>query len=120
MDDFAHIKQREEERQEAAASIRQAIVELGKDGRELDAWERVHFIRALACIFRGAYSMAKAEAELSQTPEAGRSPQARLPIAPIYEKCTPSFLLDMLEIACSEPALPAPHFGPIAGGDPTS
>ena len=113
MDEPEHMQMRTAERQAAAIFIRDAITSTAKDHQEPDHWERVHIARALNSFFRGAYGLAMTEADLSLTPKAQRSPQARLPTDPFYERCTAAFLRKNLWELCSEPVRAFPHFGPI-------
>jgi hypothetical protein len=68
-----HSAQRQRERDQAVAAMEQALSAIQADNREPDEWERDQLAQAIGCLFRYAYSLAAAHAELALTPADERS-----------------------------------------------
>lgn len=106
-----HMQEREAEKLAALESIADALAAFHQRPRPLDQWERVHLARGLAAIVSGSYSSAEIEAELALTPEIERSPSAKLPTDPVYERFDLALFERVLNEAWEEPARRFPYFG---------
>ncbi|WP_158924525.1 hypothetical protein [Acidisphaera sp. S103] len=108
-----HMQQREAEKAADLESLADALAAFRQLHRELDQWERVHLARGLAAVLAGCYGVGAIEAALALTPEIERSPSAKLPADPFYQRLH----LEIFERALNEiwaaPARRFPHFGPI-------
>jgi hypothetical protein len=106
-----HIQEREEEKRQAIESLESAIASIEGQKRAPDKWERVCLVRAMSCIFSGAYELAAMEAHLATTPSEERSPHATVPSGRVYD-----FGLDVVKTALEEarnaPVEPYTRFGP--------
>ncbi len=109
----AHLREREAEKQDAIAALEEALVSIEQEHREPDQWERVHFVRGLASLFSGAYSLAACEAYLALTAPGERSPTVKLPADPLFDRCNIALLRRVLAAAEAEPVREFPSFGPI-------
>jgi len=81
--------------------------------RPLDQWERVRLARGLAAVFSGSYGAGAIEAALALTPEIERSPRAKPPTDPCYERLDLETLERALNEIWAEPPRRFRHFGPI-------
>lgn len=108
-----HMLEREEEKRAALASLADVLTTIRQQQREPDLWERVHLAYGFASAFSGCYGLAAAEGELALTPPNERSPEARLPTDPIFERCDVALFARVLAAARAEPVRRFPHFGPI-------
>jgi hypothetical protein len=110
-----HMEEREAEKIADLESLADALAAFRQLHRDLDQWERVHLARGLAAVHSGCYGAGAIEAALALTPEIERSPRAKVPTDPFYER----FDLDLFDRALDEiwaaPARRFPHFGPIDG-----
>jgi hypothetical protein len=107
------MEERAAEKQQALAKLRAAIGLIERQHRELDNWERVHFVHGLAAMFAGAYRLAGVEAGLALTPLVERSPAALLPSDAIFDRSSTEFVKRALVYAEAEPVRRFPSFGPV-------
>jgi hypothetical protein len=108
-----HMQERDAEKTVDLESLADALSAFRQLHRELDQWERVHLARGLAAVFSGCYGTGAIEAALALTPEIERSPTAKLPRDPCYERLDLTFFERALDEIWGEPARRFPHFGPI-------
>jgi hypothetical protein len=64
-------------------------------------------------VLSGCYGAGAIEAALALTPEVERSPKAKLPTDPSYERLDLEIFERALNEIWAEPARRFPHFGPI-------
>jgi hypothetical protein len=108
-----HMQEREAEKTADLESLADALAAFRQLHRDLDQWERVHLARGLAAVFSGCYGTGATEAALALTPEIGRSPSAKLPTDPSYERLNLAIFEHALDEMWGEPARRVPHFGAI-------
>jgi hypothetical protein len=108
-----HIQEREAEKQADLESLADALSAFRQLRRELDQWERVHLARGLAAVFSGCYGVGAIEAALALTSEIERSPSAKLPTDPSYERLNLAIFERALDEMWGEPARRVPYFGPV-------
>jgi hypothetical protein len=108
-----HMLQREEEKLADLESLADALAAFRQRPRDLDLWERVHLARGLSAVVSGCYGLGSVEAELALTPPEGRSPRARLPADPCYERFDLTLFERALNEEWAEPARRFPHFGRV-------
>ena len=108
-----HMQEREAEKTADLESLADALAAFRQLNRDLDQWERVHLARALAAISSGCYGAGAIEAELALTPEIERSPRAKLPADPVYERLDLDIFERALDEIWAEPARRFPHFSRI-------
>lgn len=108
-----HLKAREAEKLADLESLADALATFRQLHRALDQWERVHLALGLAAVVSGCYGIGELEAALALTPEIERSPSAKLPTDPIYERFDLTLFERALSEAWAEPARRFPHFGRI-------
>lgn len=112
-----HMQERETEKIADLESLADALAAFRQLHRDLDQWERVHLARGLAAVFSGCYGSGAIEAALALTPEMARSPRAKLPTDPFYERLDLATFERALNEIWAEPARRFPHFGPIVAGN---
>jgi hypothetical protein len=78
-----------------------------------DSIERVHLALGLAAVRSGCYGIGELHAALALTLEIERSPSAKLPSNPIYERFDVACFDRALCEAWAEPAQRFPNFGRI-------
>ena len=108
-----HMKAREAEKLADLESLADALSAFRQRQRGLDQWERVHLALGLAAVWSGCYGIGELEAALALTPEIERSPSAKLPSDPIYERFDLALFERALSEAWTEPARRFPRFGRI-------
>jgi hypothetical protein len=108
-----HLQEREAEKTADLESLADALAAFRQLHRDLDQWERVHLAGGLAAVFSGCYGTGAIEAALALTPEIGRSPSAKLPTDPSYERLNLASFEHALDDMWGEPARRFPHFGSI-------
>jgi hypothetical protein len=81
-----HMEEREAEKIVDLESLADALAAFRQLHRDLDQWERVHLARGLAAVLSGCYGAGAIEAAIALTPEIERSPKAKLPTDPFYER----------------------------------
>jgi hypothetical protein len=113
MPDEMHMQRRGNEKDAAIAKIARVLNELGEQRRNPDHWERVCLVRALSEVFSGCYSLALTDAHHALTPLDERSPFAKLPNDPLFDRCDLGLLWRALHEAKGEPVREFPHLGPI-------
>src|SRR3978361_2096873 len=99
-----HLKAREAEKLADLECLADALAAFRQRQRDLDQWERVHLALALAAVTSGCYGIGELEATLALTPEIERSPSAKLPSDPIYERFDLALFERALSEAWTEPA----------------
>ncbi|MEA2767969.1 MAG: hypothetical protein QOD93_931 [Acetobacteraceae bacterium] len=107
-----HMQEREAEKTADLESLADALAAFRQLHRDLDQWERVHLALGLAAVVSGCYGIGGLEAELALTPEIERSPKAKLPSDPVYERFDLALFERALNEAWVEPARRFPYFGP--------
>jgi hypothetical protein len=110
-----HMEEREAEKTADLERLADALAAFRQLHRDLDQWERVHLARGLAAVLSGCYGAGAIEAGLALTPEIERSPNAKLPIDPFYERLDLDIFERALDQIWAGPARRFPHFGPIEG-----
>jgi hypothetical protein len=110
-----HMQEREAEKMADLESLADALAALRQLHRDLDQWERVHLARGLAAVFSGCYGAGAIEAALALTPEIERSPRAKLPTDPCYERLDLAIFEQALDEMWGESARRFPHFGRVEG-----
>ena len=110
---YKHMEEREAEKTADLESLADALAAFRQLHRDLDQWERVHLARGLASVLSGCYGAGAIEAALALTPEIERSPKAKLPTDPFYERLDLEIFERALNEIWAEPARRFPHFGPI-------
>jgi hypothetical protein len=108
-----HMEEREAEKTADLESLADALAALRQLHRDLDLWERVHLARGLAAVLSGCYGTGEFEAALALTPEIERSPKAKLPTDPFYQRLDLEIFERALNEIWAEPARRFPHFGRI-------
>ena len=111
-----HMKAREAEKLADLESLADALAAFRQMHRDLDQWERVHLALGLAAVVSGCYGIGELEAALVLTPEIERSPSAKLPSDPVYERFDLALFERALSEAWAEPARRFPHFGRVGSG----
>jgi hypothetical protein len=109
----AHMQAREAEKLADLESLADALAAFRQRQRGLDQWERVHLALGLAAVRSGCYGIGELEAALALTPEIERSPSAKLPSDPIYERFDVALFERALGEAWAEPARRFPNFGRV-------
>jgi len=66
-------------------------------------------------MFSGCYGTGTIETALALTPEIERSPSAKLPTDPFYERLDLAIFAHALDAMWGEPARRFPCFGPVEG-----
>ena len=108
-----HMQEREDDKLADLESLADALAALRQLGRDLDQWERVHLARGLAAVVSGCYGAGAIEAEIALTPPDARSPRAKLPRDPVYERFGLMMFERVLNEVWAEPARRFPHFGRV-------
>jgi hypothetical protein len=108
-----HMQEREDEKLADLETLADALSAFKQRGRDLDQWERVHLARGIAAVLSGCYGAGAAEAALALTPEEHRSPSAKLPTDPSYQRLDLALFERALTEAWAEPARRFPYFGRI-------
>ena len=106
-----HMQAREAEKQADLESLADVLAAFRQRQRGLDQWERVHLVLGLAAVVSGCYGLGELEATLALTPEIERSPSAKLPIDPVYDRFDIALFERALGEAWAEPARRFPYFG---------
>jgi hypothetical protein len=107
------MQDREAEKTADLESLADALAAFRQLHRDLDQWERVHLALGLAAVYSGCYGLGALEAALALAPEIERSPSAKLPSDPIYERFDLALFERALNDVWAEPARRFPHFGRI-------
>jgi hypothetical protein len=108
-----HMQEREDERLADLESLADALAAFRQRKRDLDQWERVHLARGLAAVVAGCYGAGAVEAEIAMTPPDARTPRAKLPRDPFYERCDLALFERALNEVWGEPARRYPNFGRV-------
>jgi hypothetical protein len=108
-----HVQEREDEKLADLESLADALSAFRRPGRDLDQWERVHLARGIAAVLSGCYGAGASEAALALTPEEQRSPSAKLPTDPSYQRFDLALFERVLNEAWAEPARRFPYFGRV-------
>jgi len=108
------LQARKIEKDTATEEIAVALNRFTDARQNPDVWERMCLVRAVSEVFSGRYSLAITDARLALTPLNERSPLAKLPNDPSFERCDLELLRRELRAAIAEPVREFPHFGPIA------
>jgi hypothetical protein len=106
-----HLQEREAEKTADLESLADALAAFRLLHRDLDQWERVHLALGLAAVVSGCYGIGALEAALALTPEIERSPRAKLPSDPVYERFDLALFERALNEVWAEPARRFPNFG---------
>jgi hypothetical protein len=107
------MQEREAEKLADLESLADALAAFRQLHRDLDQWERFHLGRGIAAVFSGCYGTGAIEAALALTPEIERSPSAKLPTDPFYDRLDLAFFERVLNAVWEEPARRYPYFGPV-------
>jgi hypothetical protein len=83
-----HMQERKVEKDTATAEIAVVLNRLTEERRKPDYWERICLVRALSEVFSGCYSLAITDARIALTPPDARSPFAKLPTDPLFDRST--------------------------------
>ena len=108
-----HMQAREAEKLADLESLADTLAAFRQRQRGPDQWERVHLALGLAAVVSGCYGIGELEAGLALMPEIERSPAAKLPSDPVYERFDLALFERALSEAWAEPARRFPHFGRI-------
>jgi len=110
-----HIADREAEKLADLEALADALAAFRQLRRPLDQWERVHLARGLAAVFSGCYGTGASEAALALMPIEERSPSAKVPADPFYQRLDLALFERALSEVWAEPARRVPYFGSIEG-----
>ena len=106
-----YSEERNVERLCAVQSLKEALRNIGMEGRQPDLWERLSLIYGINALFRGLYRLADASAERAMVPEGERSKEIlSSDLVGNYDLAT---LEEALRVAEAEPVRQHPHFGPV-------
>src|SRR4051794_8262535 len=108
-----HMEDREAEKLADLEALADALAAFRQLHRPLDQWERVHLARGLAAVFSGCYGTGASEAALALMPFEARSPSAKVPADPFYQRLDLTLFERALSEVWAEPARRVPYFGPI-------
>jgi hypothetical protein len=108
-----HMQEREDEKLADLETLADALDAFRQRRRDLDQWERVHLARGLAAVVSGCYGAGAIEAEIALTPPDARSPRAKLPTDPVYERFGLTMFERVLNEVWAEPARRHPHIGRV-------
>ncbi|MFL5288701.1 MAG: hypothetical protein ACJ8AW_49050 [Rhodopila sp.] len=108
-----HMEDREAEKLADLEALADALAAFRQLRRALDQWERVHLARGLAAVFSGCYGTGATEATLALMPIEERSPSAKVPTDPVYQRFDLTLFERALSEVWAEPARRVPYFGPI-------
>lgn len=112
-DENCQVAEQRKEKVYALAAMHAALATFEGQNRQLDAWERVCMVKAMAMMFRGFYDLAALDAELALAPPDQRSRTAKLPSGGIYDRCDLPLLRKVLAEAEAASVEPQPLFAPI-------